>query len=65
MIYNEIKAAYDYALQHPDEDLVKKAKDSGELMTIEEKPVENPVGFTIFVIIFFVVVLLLLIYIFI
>lgn len=65
MIYNEIKAAYDYALQHPDEDLVKKAKDSGELKSIDEKPVENPVGFTIFLVIFFIAVLLLLCYIFI
>ena len=51
MIYNEIKAAYDYALQHPDEDLIKKAKQSGELKTIVERPVKNPVGFAIFIVI--------------
>jgi hypothetical protein len=65
LIYNEIKGAYDYALQHSDEDLVKKAKESGELMTIDEKPVENPVGFTIFLVVFVVVVLALLFAIFI
>lgn len=60
MIYNEIKKAYDYANQHPDEDLVKKAKDSGELKTIVEKPVENPVGYAIFIVIIVAIALFLL-----
>lgn len=65
MIYNEIKKAYDYALQHKDEDLIKKAKESGELKTVIERPVENPVGFAIFIIILIVVVLFILFEIFI
>ncbi len=65
MIYNEIKAAYDYALQHPDEDLVKKATESGELKTVIERPIENPVGFAIFIIILIAVVLFILFKIFI
>ena len=65
MIYNELKAAYDYALQHPDEDLVKKAKESGELKTVIERPIENPVGFAFFIIILVLVVLFILYQIFI
>ena len=63
-IYNEIKGAHDYAMQHPDEDLVTKAKESGELKTIDEKPIENPVAFTIFLVILAVLAIILLINIF-
>lgn len=61
MVYHEIKEAYDYAIQHPDDDLVKKAKETGVLQTIDEKPLENPTGFKIFlfVIVFILVVLFL------
>lgn len=58
MIYNEIKGAYEYALQHPDEDLISKAKESAELMTMDEKPVANSTGLVVFIIIFFVALVL-------